>query len=137
MTNNHISAVAVPEKTHFVVLEIQAQSCVRCLASGLQGQRWTMHLMVVVVNTMDPSRYLEILEALRVFLAGVGIEPKVQVASVLENHVSLPQMTMTVVVGRQSEEQEEDGVALSLMYIRVACSLCLQLHLLASHQVHP
>jgi len=55
---------------------------------------------MVVVNTMDPSRYLETLEALRFFLAGVGIEPKVQVASVLGNHVSLPQTTMTVVVGR-------------------------------------
>lgn len=67
MTDNHISAGAEPEKTHFVVLEIQVQSCVRCLASGRQGQRWTMHL-IAVVNTMDPLRYLEILEALRVFL---------------------------------------------------------------------
>jgi len=139
MTNNHISAGAEPEKTQFVVLEIQVQSCVRCLASGLQGQRWTMHLMVVA-NTMDLLRYLEIPEALQVFLhllAGVRVESKVQVASVVGKHVSLTQMSMAVAVGRKSEVQEDDGVALSLMCLRVACSLYLQLHLLAFHRGHP
>lgn len=56
MTNNHISADREPEKTHIVVFVIQVRFYARFSASGLEEQRRTMCL-VVVVCTMDLLRY--------------------------------------------------------------------------------